>query len=192
MKSKGFTMVEVLIALALLAGVGVLLLSVLVQHNNIYYQQNAKVTQGLSLNDSVSELNDLIKTAHHIELQYPTSGQAIYTSNQSTIILALPGINSQGAVLEGIYDYIVITPDPLNSKYLRKIIYPTSPSVRTSGNKVLVFPLSQNMFYYLDSANAPVSPPLASKISFWISLSEKAGNQTQTSSSSSQINLRNN
>lgn len=170
--------------------VGVLLIQILVQNNGLFYQQQAKVSQGLSLNDATSEIGSDIKSSSGVASGYPASSPTTLSSLGSLVLL-LPSIDSSGNVISNTYDYLVITQDSKNNQILREITYPDPSSSRPSGNKVLVNNLSLINFYYLDSNGNGVSPASATQVRFVLNVLDNFGNNNKQSSSSAQITLRN-
>jgi hypothetical protein len=139
----------------------------------------------------VSEISEAIKHASSI---VPISqGDPQYLTGLETIVLALPAIDAQGNVIGETFDHLIISKDPQNPKILRKLLQKDSSSARKGENKVLATKLSKINFYYLDAEGKTVSPAGASKINFVLNLNEATGlNKSEDSSSSSQVNLRNN
>lgn len=183
MKSAGFTLVEVLIALSVASIIGVLLVYLLINGNSVFLQQSAKVSQGLNLNDTVSTLNARIKAAAYVASEYPVVSP-VYFSSANTLILALPALGLQGQLVESTYDYVVIARDNQKPEILRETVFPDAGSSRPSVGKVLTAKLSKINFTYLDQNGNPVGPAAASRINFTVQVAE--------ASSSSQVSLRNN
>lgn len=188
---KGMSLVEVIIASAIAGVIGVLLVGFLVQNNGIYFNQTSKISQGTSLNDSSSKIDSVIKNASSVALNYPISNPQ-YTSDTSTLVLALPSIDSQSTIIENTFDYAVIAKDAQKPNVLRKQIFPNPSSSRKSENTVLSTTLSQITFLYYDSTGHIVSPTLATKVAYSINQNQKASFGNQTSSFSGQVNLKNN
>lgn len=191
MKSKtGFTLVEVLITVAVAIVAGTLLISIWVQNNGLYKAQTSKISTGVSLNDALTDITESIKNSATVASNYPA--QPSVTTDTDTLVLALPSINANGYVIENVYDYVVITKDPQKPKLLRKFVYPNAQSTRPKEEKLLSNVLTNVIFNYYDDNGNPVSPTNAEKITFIIQTSEKAGNGQNVASSSGQASLRNN
>mgnify|MGYP001593685870 CR=1 FL=1 len=69
--NRGFTLVEVIVAAAVLAVVGSLLFSILVNSTGFFYQQSSRSQQGLGINDSLVNIKGSIKEADSVSLNYP-------------------------------------------------------------------------------------------------------------------------
>lgn len=188
--SFGFSLVEILVALGVASVAGVILISILVSGNSLFMQQNSNVFQGLSLNHATEQINDSISQASQVANSYPEMSPT-YVTSESVLVLKIPSIDSSGNIIDQKFDYIVISQDDQKSNILRKRVFPDPSSSRKNENGVLATTVSSLTFSYLDSNNITVSPPSATKISFSIMLTEKAGSDNKTSSVSGQVNLRN-
>lgn len=189
--AKGLTLLELLIVASVGAVAGFLLISSMIQSNDVFFRETGRVQEGLSLNDALTIVSKDIKSAAKISLSYPESGQIQHQTSEEVLVLKIPSIDSEGAVLEGTYDYIVIYKDLTNPiNFLRKVI-PTSPSQKGAQENVLLKNLKKVSFYYLDKNGNAVSPTQAEKINFFINTETKFGLNSQVSSASSEVNLRN-
>lgn len=190
-KNPGFTLIELLIIITVSVIAGSLLVATLVTSNSLFINQSSKVSQGLSLNDSVSEISELIKLSSSIVPSYPVSSPQYFT-NDHTLVLAIPSIDTSGQVIVDTYDYTVIAKDTNKPNILRLNLFPDPTSSRKSQNKVLATNLSEITFIYLDNNNNPISIAQAVKVNFTINLTENNGLSSQTGSASGLINLKNN
>lgn len=188
-KLNGFTLVEILIGVAAAGVIGSILIAFLTQNSQIYTQQNTKVNQGLELNNAFTEIEDTIKSGGSVVSQYPPTGQAQHTTGLNTLVINIPSINAQGAVIQNTYDYIVLYGD---AKVLRKKVFPDPASSREEMNTVLSTKLSKLEFKYYDSGGQIISPIQSAKIGFIINVSDNVATETHSSSASGQVNLRNN
>ncbi len=186
---KGFSLIEILVVLSIASIAGTLLVSSLIQNNNLFLKQSTKISQGVNLNDTTSQISDSIKNASSIAATCPCP--QVYTTNDQTIVAAIPSVNATGDILSNTFDYLVITRDSQNTAILRKIIYPNALSSRKSENQVLATTLSLVQFRYYDNNGNSVSPTAAGKINFTINVKPTNGLSSEQSSSSGQINLRN-
>lgn len=188
---RGFSLVEVLIGVTISGLAGILIVALLVQNNGLFFQQSAKVTQGLAVNDAASQVNELIKSSSFVA-STNLIGSPLYSTSSDTLVLALPVFDSGGNLVSNVYDYAILTRDSPNFSVLRKIIFVSPQSSRKSENRVLATKLARVTFVYFDDSGNVVSPTAASRVNFIINLDEKAGYSNQQSSTSGQINLRNN
>src|SRR5258708_5897960 len=147
MKQDGFSLMEVLVTMGVAIIAGSLLITLLVQNNNLLYTQTARVSQRLSINDTVALINESIRQASATATSY-TVGSVQYTSGASTLVLTFPSIDTSGSVIPNTYDYVVLTKDSVNPAILRRILYPDATSSRSSENRVLSTALSTISFSY--------------------------------------------
>lgn len=189
--SNGFSLIEILIASALAGIVGTLLISILVQNQGLFLQQDAKVSQGIGLNNAVATVNESIKMSAGVVLSNPI-GSPQYTTDTDTLVLSLSSIDSNGNIIDDTFDYLIIYLDGPGNSVLKKKVIVSPTSARNGEEKVLVNQISQLTFSYLDQNGSPISPISSSKINFVINLAQKAGYKNEQSSASGEINLRNN
>lgn len=187
---SGFTLLEIMVATAVAGIAGVLIIMILVSSNGVFVTQQNKISQGLTLNDSVSEISKNIKNATHVASGYPIAFPTIVTSS-SSLVIALPSLDSSDNVISNVYDYVTINTDPDNSSVLRLQLFPDPQSRRTSENKVLATNLSSIVFIFTDKNDIPVSPSSATKIKFTISVLNKVGSITNQDSLTHSDSLRN-
>lgn len=174
MKNRGFTLVEILIASAIALIVGIFLLSILANSNGIFYKQNAIVSEGLSLNDSMSEIDKNIRQATSVA----------DTSDVHTLMLKLSALGVDG-MIDNVYDSIIIAKDPDKNNILRKKVIPDVASIRKSEDLVLTTMLDSINFVYLNKLGEIVNPQTATSVS--ITLSVKSGSGSINSKRSSTI-----
>lgn len=186
---KGFTLVEVIIALGVTAIVGALLASILVNNSGLSYKQNAIVNNGLSLNDSVRIIDENIRQASAVEAVYPESSP-IYTTGAEVLALKMPAINSQG-IINNVYDYAVISKDSNMPQILRLQVFPDAQSTRSSANVVLTTILQSIQFQFTDKNGNVVSPSAATSVGINITMLSKTGSVGATQTSSTVTSLRN-
>lgn len=186
---EGFTLVEILIAAGIALIVGIILSSILVNNNGVYYKQSAIVNEGLSLNDTISTINKNIMQALAIASSYPEVSPT-FTSNTETLILKLSAFNNE-EIIKDVYDYIIIYKDSTNQKVLKLQIFPGLGSERVASIFVLTNILQDLVFSYLDKDGNPISPATATSIGVKLTVLSKTGSIDSSRSSSSVTNLRN-
>ncbi len=190
--SLGLTLVELLIGLTTAGIVGVLLISLLTQNSRIFSNQNAKLTEGITLNNSSARIADSIKSSSGIVTQYPVNGAAEYTTGTTAIVMTVPSLSAQGSVIKDTYDYQIIAADPQNSKILRLKLIPDALSSRKAKNEVLATNLSLLELSYYDINGQLITPIQAVKIGYIINVNQIVNAENQSSSASGEVNLRNN
>lgn len=189
MKSKGFTLIEVLVAMGVSVIAGILILQIFVGNNNLFYDQTSRINQGSGLNNILATVTSDIKMSSAVASGYPPSSPTVL-SGQNNLVLQIPSIDSSHSTIPNTYDYIVISPDPVNPNILRQQIYPDPQSSRNSANLVLAINLKQVSFNYLDDNNNTVSPTAGTKINITVILNSEH-TSLPPASASARVNLRN-
>lgn len=187
---QGFTLFEVLIASTISALIGAILVGILVQNNGIFVNQSTRINQSIGLNDATDMIKTDIRLSSNVASGYPAASPT-YTSSSSTLVLAIPSIDSSGNIISNTFDYIVITQDSAKPQVLRELTFPDAQSSRKNTNRVLLASLSKVTFLFFDKNGNSTSPTSAGRINFTLVQSTTNAISTQQSSSSSQINLRN-
>jgi prepilin-type N-terminal cleavage/methylation domain-containing protein len=187
---NGFTLLEILLGVAISAVAGALLLGIMVNNTGTFYQQTSKVTEGVGVNDAFMNIKTHIKSAQGVATQYPASTPATYTTGNSTLVLQLPAIDSSGNVIANNYDYVVYTTESDRLAY-KQFPNASPASARKSANTILSKNVDSVLFEYLDSANQAVTPTAAIKVRTTLSLKQKAGANYVTKIATSEASLRN-
>lgn len=187
--SKGFVMVEVMLASVIAAVVGIVLVVILTNNTGTYYQQNAVVTGNLSLNDMTSEIGTLIKGASAVVTGYPADSPIYFTSDQ-VLVLKIPAVND-GAVVSGAYDYAAIYKDSQQSKILYLQIFPDSQSSRQAQTKVLTTLLDSVKFEYLDKSGVITTSISAVSVKVTATVGYQNGSIIKKTTSNIVVGLRN-
>lgn len=185
----GFTLVETLVAMAGTIMAGTFLVGILINHNGVLYKESALVNEGLSLNDTLREIDENLRQTVAISSSV-TQGSTTYTTDESTVVFQLPALSGSG-VLENVYDYGVITQDSLNNKILRLRIFPDAQSSRNAEDKILTIILQSLQFTYYNKSGQIVTPPVAAVVGVNLSVLSKTGAIGSSRSASARVNLRN-
>ncbi len=188
---SGFGLIEVLVAITISAVAGTLLLKIFVQNQGLYFEQSSKITQGFSINQAYTQISESIKIGSSV-VSTNLVGSPQYVTDNDTIVIELPSIDSSGNVINQTYDYIVITREGRDLIFLKKKLFPNPLSQRKSEDKLLADKVENFTLIYKDQSGLQVSPTNAQKVYFNLELSEKAGLSNQESSAAGEINLRNN
>jgi hypothetical protein len=188
---KGISLPEILIGVSIAAVAGALIVNLLVSSNVIFFNQGAKIRQGLSLNDAAREITTSIKSSSGVVGQYPPSGTPQFSSGPAALVLKLPSINQSGNVIDQVFDYVVITKDASSPKILRKYIFVDNLSSRNAENKVLATALKESKFEYFNASFTEVAPTEAVRVNFTIDLIESTSVSESESSTTGSVNLKN-
>ncbi|MEM3063153.1 MAG: hypothetical protein QW303_06400 [Nitrososphaerota archaeon] len=182
---KALTIIELLIAVSLFA----LILTIIstISYNSIVNYKKQQLDIKISI-DNKSTLDDIITTTRQsrgIANNIIINGKNFVTS-QNTIILLLPGIDSNGKFIPGITDYAIFYQDPVESNLLIKLVSATPPSVRGSFSQIKTTNLSSINFGY-DNPD----PQQAKIVTITIETSGSESGQTRSVVDTTKVKLRN-
>ncbi len=185
----GLTFVEALVALAISAVIGGLLVALIVNSAGLFYKESSKLQGGLDINDSLSKVRESIKEANSVATSY-VDGLTTYTSSQTQLVLKLPSQDSSGNIIQNTYDHYVYFKD---QNYLRFKIFPDAASVIKMQDQILTNTLDSIKFQYFDLAIPPqeVVPSTASKVRVSLTLKKRVGLSFETNIATSEVLLRN-
>lgn len=187
----GLTIFEILIGITITAVAGFLITGLLTSSGEVFLSQTEQVNQGLSSSQARQEIEDLIKSSAGVVGQYPPTGTAQFTTGSQVLVLKIPTVGVNGKVIDSVFDYAVVTKYPVNSKILKKMVFPDAQSNRSSENKVISSSLKSLGLVYLDKNNNQVPPTQSARITYTINLSSDEGLTENSSSSSGTVNLKN-
>lgn len=186
-KQSGFTLVEMIITIAITAIVGVALLVILVNSMGLQTAQSNRVMQGLGINDSLSDISNWVRRASVVAEGYPTTPYT-YTSGESVLVLKIPSIDASDNVVDDVYDYVVFV---VEDAKLKEKLFPDNLSSRKPVNKILTNNIASVVFSYQNATGQTVTPSAASVITATINLSQKSTYTNETNSGTSTMRLRN-
>ena len=189
MRDSGFSLLEIVIVIGVSVIVCLLIVSILVSNTGFSYKQTAIVSEGLSLNDVIREIDDVVRQASSVAVSYPET-EPIFTTGDETLVLKLPSLSAAGNMDE-VYDFLVIAKDE-NPKILKIKIFPDPQSSRASQDKVLTTILSSVKFSYLDENGNTAPPSSAVSIGVDLTVLSKTGSIGSNRSVSAVTKLRNN
>lgn len=187
--AKGFTLVEVLIVVGIVTVVSTLLVVIIANTAGLFYNQSAKVGQGLNANDALVKFRQTIKESNSIASQYPVSNPTYVTSN-TQVILKVPSLDSSGDIIAATFDYFVFLKD--QDKFRLKI-FPDVQSFRFSQDQILSSNVENALFEYYNSQTPPqqITPTSATRIRMTLILKQKSGADFEESIATSEASLRN-
>ena len=142
--SAGFTLVESVIMVFILALLLVALFSLYDWHGKIYVYQKAVVETTEQARFSTQTLQTWVSQAYRIEANVALGG-VNYQSATTTVVLKVPSVNTQGQTIAGTWDYAAFYLDGKNL-YLR--VEPNASSTRLTLYKRLAESVSNLEFTY--------------------------------------------
>lgn len=187
---KGLTLLEVIIVMGISIVVGVLLVVITVNSLGLSYKESSKLSEGLSINETLSHIRQTIKESSGVSSSYTNSG-IIYSSSATQIVFKIAAIDSSNNIISDTYDYFVYFQD---LDKLRFKTFPNALSSRKSSDRIFTNSLDNLSFQYLSSSNPPleVAPTAAVKVKITLKLKQKSGaSNYETITTTSEANLRN-
>jgi prepilin-type N-terminal cleavage/methylation domain-containing protein len=176
--SRGFTLIEVVIVVALTGIIMVVLTEFFFTTNQIYKSQNAELGVNMSARASLDDIDAYVKQATQVVDTYST-----YSTGPTALILEIQSIDGSGQLIPGVYDKVVYY---MTGNSLFREIFPDPASSRLPGGKLLGRYISTLEFTY-DNA----SMPQVSVVTINMTIAESAGRETRDITISSKSRLRN-
>lgn len=181
-KRNGFTLIEVIFAVAILIFMFVAITYLYNNYYNVYGFQQTNVSVADSAHAAMRELQNAALQADKIIASHTFSGNT-YNTGQHTLVLEIPSIDGSQNIVSGKYDYVVFY---ITGKNLYKRFQADAASSRSSSLTTISTIVSTLTFTY-DNANLAQ----ASKISTDIDVQKAAGKRTVTYHLAQEIYLRN-
>ncbi len=186
--ANGFTLMEVIIATGITAIVGSLIVGILVNNTGVYYQQSAKIEQGVQLNNTLANIEKNIRNTNSITASYPETGTPLYTTGNNALVLKTLSIDSSNNIIGNSFDYLIYG---ITQGHLHFRIYPDIKSARKSRDQILADNVTSLLFEYLDLNNSPVGFNAASKVKITVVVNQKAGRSDNRSIATAEAVLKN-
>ncbi len=146
--SRGFTLVELLVSIAILSLLSVLLVDMFINYNNFFYTQQSSIEVARSASTIVNEVGSAALQAQQVLPSYAFSS-GTRTTGTSTLVLKLPSITESGSIVANTYDYVSVY---ASGTAAYKLTEANAASARTSGTRTLSSTLLSLGFVY-NSAN---------------------------------------
>jgi prepilin-type N-terminal cleavage/methylation domain-containing protein len=179
---RGFTLIETIIAITIFAILCFALVNVYLKYYNAYHTQQAIISVAGSASTVANELQNATLQAKQVIISH-TFSSGTYNSNQNTLVLQMPSIDSSGNILTDKYDYVVFYASGANFYRLVEI---DGSSSRNAGLKKLSDTVSVIEFFYNDSDLSKVN-----EITVDINMQKISGHQTFPYSLDQKLYLRN-
>lgn len=186
--SRGFTLPEILIVMMLSVLTGTLLIGILINNSELVYKQSSRVSQGLEINDTLSNIKSYIRQASSVASSYPQTPPATYTSNSSQLVLKFASLDANDDIIQNSFDYVVYLKD---EDKLRILVLPDPQSFRDPKDSILAKNVDSLIFDYYDSAGVSTTPTVATRVKVSVVLKQKAGSKVEINTATAEAILRN-
>ena len=184
---SAFSLIEILIVLALLSVISLILGYVFISHFRLF--NNVKSLVEVSSSNKLV-LDELITQIREGEAIVSTcSGCGSFVTGSGTLILQLWPLDANNVPFEPTsanYDYVIYSQDPIKSTNLLKKIIPDATSNRVASTKIMASDISNLNFTYNN-----LDPTQANEITVNVQNSIKITGRTQTNSQQIKAVLRN-
>lgn len=182
MKNRGFTLVEIVLVLGLMALILLALTTLFINHNSIYNFQQGFIKTAGSGRTSLNEITLYTAQGYRV-LASQTINSTSYTSGPTVLVLQLPSIDSSGLVINGSWDYVAFYTS--GSQLLRQSQSAVG-SARPTGARLLSQSVSAISFAYDN-----IDFSLVKKVSIDLQTQETVKDQVITNRLAQQVVLRN-
>lgn len=183
---KGLTLVELLVAAALVAIVAIVLGAIFTTHFKFFTDESSVI--GITEENKIvlDEVTNQIRESQSIAATCTPCGTD--TTGANVLILQLWPLNAAGEPFDGgtNFDYIVYKRDTTDNTKMLKIVYPHLTSTRQGQNKILSDHIA-NLSFTFDNP----TPSLATEVIIKIKNSITTGSKTQQVELESKAVLRN-
>jgi len=146
MRRRGFTLIELMVTTALLGGI-LIVLGIILSGS---YQQTAFLTGRGAMTGSVTNALETITSYALLGADMPatyTYSSTTYTRSPSTLIMAIPSLDAQGATIPSSSDTVIFNYVSATGE-CTLFIYPANGSNRSQTQRVIVNVLSNATFTY--------------------------------------------
>lgn len=183
--NAGFITFEVLIVVGLMAVISIVLIEIFILHGRVFNITSSQTELQLETVFLGSEIGEQVRDASSI-LSSQTINSVPYTTDEDTLVLQIPSINSQGEVIPTVFDHTVIYLNGTNPNELHISTEANVASSRADTERVLSDLVNELDFRYNNTDLG-----LADYVTVEITLSQTFAGETRTSTFSERINLIN-
>ncbi len=168
--SKGSTLIELLIVIAISALIVVALLSLYSSGQRYFITQSAKADTIEDSRHPLTWITRDIREAAQVVSNYDT-----YSTSANCLILQIPSIDETGEIIDidSIFDYIIYRRSPENPNRLERIIDADDASARIDRTKLMADSVTSLTLSFFDSDGADVSANVSESSTIRISLASK-------------------
>lgn len=181
-KNRGFTLVEIVLVLGLMALILLALTTLFINHNSVYNFQQGFIKAAGSGRTSLNELTLHIAQGYRVLASQTINGNN-YSTGPTVLVLQLPSIDSNGSAINGSWDYVAFY---ANGAELWRQTQSAVGSSRSSGARLLSQSVTSMTFAYDN-----VDFSLVKKVSIDLQTAETVKGQVITSRLAQQVVLRN-
>ncbi len=177
-KQSGFTLIELVVVVALFAVCSVVLVDLFIGHNRLYRSETAELDITNDARQALDDVDGYVRQANRILATYST-----YTAGPQVLILQIQSVNASNQLVPGTFDNVVFY---LSSENLYRQVFPNVASTRAAVTKKLASNVNSLVFTYNNADYAQVT-----EVTLDLTLQKSAGLQNRAITASSKARLRN-
>ncbi|OGE88904.1 MAG: hypothetical protein A3J07_04425 [Candidatus Doudnabacteria bacterium RIFCSPLOWO2_02_FULL_49_13] len=175
---RGFTLIETIIVIALVAVAGVILSDLFIGQNRLYRSETAELNVTADARAALDDVDNYLRQANRAVASHST-----YSAGPQILILQIQSVDGSGRLVAGTFDYAVYY---LSASDLWRQVFPDAASSRPAAAKKLANHINGLVFTY----NNP-DYSLVTEVQTDLTIQESAGAQTRSITASSKAKLRN-
>jgi len=183
--SKGFNLVEIVVAIGLFSLVGIIVLDAWVANGRLLRTGLGTVELQQEADAALERTSDAVRNARAV-LSSGSIGGLPFTTASSTLLLDLPGLLADGTASSSLTDVVVLYRDPAAPSAYRMAVDAAAGSVRKEGTSLVSEDVS-DLFFTL--ATSTISA--ARDVGFQIRLSRTISGRAVTSDRAGRFHLGN-
>jgi prepilin-type N-terminal cleavage/methylation domain-containing protein len=177
-RQKGFTLIEMVLVIVLVAICGWVAVDMFIGQNRIYKVQTAELNVTSDARGALDDVDNHVRAANRVLDDYTT-----YSSGPTELVLQIISVDASNEIIPATFDNVVFYLDGTN--FFREV-FPNALSSRAAGTKKLASNVNSLLFTYND-----ISFPLVTAVTTDMTIQEDAGIQTRSITISSKSTLRN-
>ena len=161
------------------------LLAIFFAYSNVFDIQTTYIEINSNAAIAINKITKITRGANNIEVN-KTINSTVYTTDEDTLVLALPSYDGDNDVIEDTYDYIAVFRNPSDLTQLKTDIQVDGSSSRPIGVQLVAENLDSIQFNYNNTTLAN-----ATKVEVILTESKQAGETTQSITIQNSVTLRN-
>lgn len=146
-ESRGFSYIEVVVIIAIIAMLSIVLMDVFISHGELFNTTMANVDLQMQRARTLERLGSMTRVASSVQFSQTIDG-VLYTTSDDTLVLGLPSIDATGAVIDNAFDYAALYLDAVHPNELRLVIGANAASSRTPVTQLLSDKVAGLTFQY--------------------------------------------
>lgn len=176
-KNLGFTLIEAIICIALVAAGSLVLSAMFLSQTKLYGSQTSELDVTNSVRTALDDIDNYVRQSYRVVSSYST-----YSAGSQVLILQIQSVNSSNQLIAGTYDYVVYY---LDSGNIYRQVFADASSSRASLTKLVASNVTALTFTYNNA-----SFPSVSEVATSITAAEAGGHQTRSVTTDSKARLR--